>query len=118
MKHIKTISEFNLAEGFPEPQHPLISLNLLTSASPLERNMEFVCDFYIICFKKVKSGELLYGKTKYDHNTGLIFFIKPNQVLTAKGLQLDEKGFVRYINWYKEKLTETGGVGKLGLIFG
>lgn len=37
MKRFKTISEFDLIEGFPEPQHPLISLNLLTSASPLVR---------------------------------------------------------------------------------
>lgn len=98
MKHFKTISELDQAEGFPIPEHPLISLNLLTSASPLERNMEFACNFYIICFKKVKSGELLYGKTKYDHNTGLMFFTKPNQVLTAKGLQLDEKGFVIHLH--------------------
>lgn len=60
--------------------------------------MEFACNFYIICFKKVKSGELLYGKTKYDHNTGMIFFTKPNQVLTARGLQLDEKGFVIHLH--------------------
>jgi AraC family transcriptional activator of pobA len=98
MKLFKTISEFDQAEGFPEPQHPLISFNLLTNASPLEKNMEFACDFYIIYFKKVKSGELLYGKTKYDHNTGLMFFTNRNQKLTAKGLQLSEKGFVIHVH--------------------
>ncbi len=98
MKHFKSISEFDQAEGFPLPEHPLISLNLLKNASPLEKNMEFSCDFYIICFKKVKAGELLYGKTKYDHNTGLMFFTNPNQVLTARGLKLDEKGFVIHLD--------------------
>jgi len=98
MKHFKTISEFDIAEGFPQPEHPLISLNLLTSASPLEKNMQFACDFYIICFKKVKSGELLYGKTKYDHNTGVMFFTRPTQVLTAKGLKLAENGFVIHLH--------------------
>ena len=98
MIHFKTINELDHAEGFPPPENPLISLNLLTSASPIEKNMEFACDFYIICFKKVKSGELLYGKTKYDHNTGLMFFTKPNQVLTARGLQLEEKGFVIHLH--------------------
>jgi AraC-like DNA-binding protein len=98
MKHFKTISEFDEAEGFPLPEHPLISLNLLTSASTLGKNMEFACNFYIICFKKVKSGELLYGKTKYDHNTGLMFFTKPNQMLTARGLQYEEKGFVIHLH--------------------
>lgn len=98
MKHFKTISELNLAEGFPVPEHPLISLNILTSASQLEKNMEFACNFYIICFKKIKSGELLYGKTKYDHNTGLMFFTRPNQALTARGLQYAEKGFVIHLH--------------------
>lgn len=98
MKHFKTISDFDQAEGFSQPEHPLISLNLLEHATTLERNMEFACDFYIICFKKVKFGELLYGKTKYDHNTGLMFFTNPNQKLTAKGLQLSEKGFVIHLH--------------------
>ncbi len=98
MGHFKTISEFDLVDGFPEPEHPLISLNVLTNASPLEKNMEFTCDFYIIGFKKVKSGELFYGKTKYDHNTGVMFFIKPNQAIKAKGLKLDEKGFVIHLH--------------------
>lgn len=98
MKHFNNISEFDQAEGFPVPEYPLVSLNLLTSASTLEKNMEFACNFYIICFKKVKSGELLYGKTKYDHNTGLMFFTKPNQMLTARGLQYEEKGFVIHLH--------------------
>ena len=98
MKHFKTISELDQAEGFTAPEHPLISLNILKNSSRLEKNMEFACDFYIICFKKVKSGELLYGKTKYDHDTGHMFFTKPNQVLTARGLQLAEKGFVIHLH--------------------
>jgi AraC family transcriptional activator of pobA len=98
MRRFKTISELDQAEGFPQPEHPLISLNLLTRTSTLEKNMQFTCDFYIICFKKVKSGELWYGKTKYDHNTGLMFFTRPNQMLTARGLQLAEKGFAIHLH--------------------
>ena len=98
MKHFKTINELDQAEGFPVPEHPLISLNILEGGSTLEKNMEFACNFYIICFKKVKTGELLYGKTKYDHNTGLMFFTKPNQALTARGLQYSEKGFVIHLH--------------------
>jgi AraC family transcriptional regulator, transcriptional activator of pobA len=98
MKQFKTITELDLAEGFPVPEHPLISLNIIESAATLEKNLEFACNFYIICFKKVKSGELLYGKTKYDHNTGLMFLTRPNQVLTARGLQYAEKGFVIHLH--------------------
>lgn len=94
MIHLKTISELDQAEGFPPPENPLFSLNLLEGPSPLKRNLEFTCNYYIVCFKKVKSGELLYGKTKYDHDRGLMFFTKPGQIITVRGLQLAEKGFV------------------------
>jgi AraC family transcriptional regulator, transcriptional activator of pobA len=98
MKHFKTISELDQAEGFPPPENPLFSLNLLTNANRLEKHMEFTCDCYIICFKKVKSGELWYGKTKYDHDKGLMFFTKPRQRLVAKGLKLAENGFAIHLH--------------------
>jgi AraC-like DNA-binding protein len=93
MIHFKTISELDKAEGFPPPENPLFSLNQLTKSSRFKKDMEFTCDCYIICFKKVKSGELLYGKTKYDHNTGLMFFAKPSQVFISRGLELEGTGF-------------------------
>jgi AraC-like DNA-binding protein len=93
MKHFKTISELDRAEGFPPPENPLFSLNLLEGPNSLKKNIEFTCDCYIVCFKKVKAGELLYGKTKYDHDRGLMFFTRPRQIIIARGLQLAEKGF-------------------------
>lgn len=98
MKHFKNISELDEMEGFPPPEHPLFSLNLLTTQSRIEKNTEFTCDFYIIGFKKVKYGEIVYGNTKYDHNKGHMFFIKPRQKLTARGLQFAEKGFVMHFH--------------------
>jgi AraC-like DNA-binding protein len=94
MIHFKTVSELDRAEGFPPPENPLFSLNLLTESSRFEKNIEISSDCYIICFKKVEAGELIYGKTKYDHDTGTMFFTKPRQVLTTRGLQLKDKGFV------------------------
>jgi len=98
MKHFKTIAQFDEAEGFPLPEHSLFSLNLLENPSQLEKNLEFSCDFYIICLKKVKFGEMVYGKTKYDHNTGLMFFTRPNQMLVCRGLQYAEKGFAIHLH--------------------
>jgi AraC-like DNA-binding protein len=98
MIHFNNISELDQAEGFPPPEHPLFSLNLLTKNSHHKKDIEFMCDFYIICFKKVKSGELLYGKTKYDHDKGLMFFTRPRQILTTRGLQLEDKGFVIHLH--------------------
>jgi AraC family transcriptional regulator, transcriptional activator of pobA len=98
MKHFKTISELDIEEGFPQPEHPLISLNELTESISVKKNIEFMCDFYIICFKKMKSGELIYGKTRYDYDTGWMFFTKPRQMLVTRGLQIAEKGFVIHLH--------------------
>lgn len=97
MMHFTKISDLDQAEGFPPPEHPLFSLVVLENSSRLVKDLEFTCDFYIICFKKIKSGELWYGKTKYDHDTGLMFFTKPRQKLVARGLQLADKGFVIHL---------------------
>ncbi len=94
MMYFKTISELEQAEGFPPPEHPLISLNILEGSPVIQKNIEFTCDFYCIGLKRIKSGELIYGKTKYDHDKGWMFFTKPNQVLFARGLEYSEKGFV------------------------
>ncbi|HSR18986.1 MAG TPA: hypothetical protein VLM39_12915 [Ignavibacteriaceae bacterium] len=98
MKHFKTISEFDQAEGFPPPEHPLFSLNLLERPTQIEPDLEFSCDFYIISMKKLKSGDMVYGKTKYDHNTGLMFFAKPNQMILCRSVQYAEKGFVVHLH--------------------
>lgn len=105
MKHYKTISEFDKAENFPPPENPLLSLNILSElrndqacSSDELKNQEFICDFYIICFKKIKSGELIYGKTRYDHDTGFMFFTRPGQKLVARNLEFAEQGFAIHLH--------------------
>jgi AraC family transcriptional regulator, transcriptional activator of pobA len=98
MKHFKTISELARAEGFPPPENPLFSLNLISESNNALKNMEITCDFYIICLKKLKSGVILYGKTKYDHDMGSMFFMKPRQILTVQDVQLKEKGFAIHVH--------------------
>ena len=48
MKHFKTISELDMADGFPPPENPLFSLNPLSNSNNALKNMEITCDFYII----------------------------------------------------------------------
>lgn len=98
MIHFNNISELDQAEGFPPPEHPLFSLNLLTKKTQIKKDIEFQCDFYIICFKRVKAGELIYGKTKYDHDKGVMFFTRPRQKLITRGLELEDKGFVIHLH--------------------
>jgi len=98
MEHFKTISELAQAEGFPPPENPLFSLNLISESNNALKNMEITCDFYIICLKKLKFGVILYGKTKYDHDMGSMFFMKPRQILTVQDVQLKEKGFAIHVH--------------------
>lgn len=98
MKHFKTISEYYQFGGYPPPENPLFSLRILDVTTPITKDIEFVCDFYCIGFKKIKSGELIYGKTRYDHDRGWMYFVKPGQILTARKLQYAEKGFAIHLH--------------------
>jgi len=98
MIHFKTISELAQTEGFPPPENTLFSLNLISESNNALKNMEITCDFYIICLKKLKSGVILYGKTKYDHDMGSMFFMKPRQILTVQDVQLKKKGFAIHLH--------------------
>lgn len=97
MRHFKTVAELDEADGFPPPEHPLISLNQLHGPTAL-KDIEFTADCYVICFKRAKSGELWYGKTKYDHNTGHMFFTRPRQAIVVHQLKLAETGFVIHLH--------------------
>ncbi|HWV73496.1 MAG TPA: hypothetical protein VN040_17365, partial [Pseudosphingobacterium sp.] len=99
MIHLKKISDLHEALGIKPPEHPLFSVaygeqNTCTGSTEIE----FSSEFYIIGFKKLKSGSMLYGKTKYDHDRGSMSFIKPQQKVTLKNVELQEKGFLIIIH--------------------
>lgn len=99
MKHYKTITELYTTNGFPPPENPLLGLVTLDDIKGCSFvYTEFTLGFYKIAFKKVTSGQILYGKTKYDHENGSMFFIKPNQIINMKDLEFAEKSFMIYIH--------------------
>jgi AraC family transcriptional regulator, transcriptional activator of pobA len=93
MKHFTTISELHKARGYPPPENPLFSLNLLQQSSKPINETEVSYDFYFICFKRLKTGNIWYGKTKYDHDHGFMYFLKPRQIVSLHDVQLKGKGF-------------------------
>lgn len=93
MKHFKSISELALANDLPLPEHPMLGL-LRTNREITINTPSFTCDFYKIGFKKVKAGLVLYGRTKFDHETGCMGFTKPRQVIEMRNLQFEEDGYV------------------------
>ena len=99
VRHYKTISELHKNSGFPPPEHPLIGLiNCKEMVTCSMSGTKFTGDFYMIGFKKIKSGHFLYGKTKYDHDNGSLMFIKPRQIFEIKDVELEERGFLIIIH--------------------
>lgn len=94
MVHFKTISEFCRAEGFPLPEHTLFNMGVLPKDLRPLKKTEVTCDFYFVGYKKMESGEFLYGKTKCDHDLGSMFYIKPRQIITLDTIKLKEDGFI------------------------
>ena len=93
MKHFKSLTELSRANGFALPENPL--LNLIRCNKTCAMGGEpFTGDFYMIGFKKLISGMFLYGRTKYDHDSGSMSFIKPRQVIQLKNLEFEEDGFL------------------------
>ena len=89
----------NRERGFPPPENPQISLVLCESLDPCSiTEGEFTGDFYTIGFKKMKDGVVMYGRTKYDHESGSLMFMKPRQIIEIKDVELEEKGFLIFIH--------------------
>ncbi len=97
MKHYKRLSDLHRENGFPPPENPLFSLYQCNKTCSIG-DREFTSDFYMIGFKKLKSGVIMYGRTKYDHDCGSMMFVKPRQVIEMKNLEFDEDGFLLFIH--------------------
>lgn len=85
MKHYKkvsTLSEYHRLRDFPVPSHPLISLVDLATVSPEHSVKEVVINFYSICIKRSTNIQLKYGQQVYDFDSGVMFFMSPNQVFS------------------------------------
>jgi len=93
MKHFKSLTELSRANGFALPENPLLNLIRCNKTCALGGE-PFTGDFYMIGFKKLISGMFLYGRTKYDHDSGSMSFIKPRQVIQLKNLEFEEDGFL------------------------
>ncbi|KOS06621.1 AraC family transcriptional regulator [Flavobacterium akiainvivens] len=99
MKHYSSITELSRDTGCPPPENPMLGLILcerLQACSIAEG--QFTSDFYLIAFKKMKSGIVRYGRTVYDHENGSLMFAKPRQIIEISEVALEEKGFMMYIH--------------------
>lgn len=99
MNHYRSISDFHKNNGYPPPEHPMFSVLTYQELTMCSwREGKFTTDFYIISFKKVKSGTFIYGKNRYNYDSGSMSFVKPRQVVEIKNVDLSEKAFVIFIH--------------------
>lgn len=90
--HFKSLGDVHRCNNYSAPENPLLTL---FTCNPLRSvaSYEVTTDFYIIAFKKLNSGQITYGKTRYDHESGSLYFLKPQQTIQMKDIALDGEGF-------------------------
>lgn len=92
--HFETIAEQNAALGLRPPEHPLVDVIKMSSNNDdnqlnCEQELALSTSFYSISLKHIISGELMYGRTKYDCSNGTMLFFAPNQEVSASGIKVD-----------------------------
>lgn len=91
--HFTDLSKFCEFLNLPEPEHPLLSVvtqevNANSTATCSDEPIKSSNDFYTISLKKVTSGEILYGRTKYDYQNGSMIFTAPRQEIEIRGVNV------------------------------
>lgn len=108
----KSIGDFHAYHGAAEPENPLFSVSH-TSVKPDSVNscdetgeaVSLICDFYSISLKNIISGELIYGRTKYDCTNGTLLFTAPNQKMIFKGMVFSSEAY--HISFHKDFIQGT-----------
>lgn len=108
----KNISDFHAYNGMSEPENPLFSVSSYTgkkhdteSCDEGNEEVSLTCNFYSISLKNIISGELVYGRTKYDCTNGTLLFTAPNQKLIFKGLVFSSDAY--HISFHKDFIRGT-----------
>ncbi|WP_343522806.1 AraC family transcriptional regulator [Pedobacter sp.] len=85
-KRIRTISEFHRYRGLAQPEHPMISVvdySLIQPSGHGETD-SFILDFFSISLKRTTNAKIRYGQQPYDFDSGVLFFLAPNQVFSIR----------------------------------
>ena len=98
--NFKNITEFSQAQNLPEPENPLFSIGQKKiNADEVENciisneEVSYTNQFYLISLKKIVSGEIIYGRTKYDSSTGTLLFSAPDQTYKIKDVVISSEAW-------------------------
>lgn len=95
--HFSDLTEYHKFFGIPAPEHPLFSVLSMSSqkadvAKCTDLDITVSSDFYSISLKHITSGEIFYGRTKYDCKNGTMIFMAPKQEIRVTGLKVESTG--------------------------
>lgn len=83
--NIKTINEFHQLRDLPKPKHPLISVidfsDIKSGSNGVSESV--IQNFYSISLKRSTNSKMIYGQQEYDFDSGVLFFLSPNQVFNV-----------------------------------
>lgn len=96
----KNISQFHEYFDIEKPENPLFSIihhmndeNNNCESVPLDEPVSITNQFYTIGLKNIISGDISYGRTKYDCSNGTMLFTAPNQTLVFKDLVISSESY-------------------------
>ncbi|WP_075344510.1 helix-turn-helix domain-containing protein [Tenacibaculum agarivorans] len=107
--NFNNIPDYHNYFGLSEPENPFFSVSHTKlekeeeetcSFDTFEDPIELSCDFYSISLKNIISGEITYGRTKYDCSKGTLLFTAPNQKLSFKNLVFSSESY--HIAFHKD----------------
>lgn len=96
--HFDNLTAYLEFLGQPAPEHPLFAVINFSSQDNEavsrcnDEGMVFSSDFYSISLKHIISGEIFYGRTKYDCQSGTMLFTAPNQEISTRGVTVKSTG--------------------------
>lgn len=108
----KNISAFHKHFGLSEPENPLFSISHSALQKDEDENsiektndeeVEITSNFFAISLKNIISGEITYGRTKYDCTNGTLLFTAPNQTLIFKDIVVSSDSY--HIAFHKDYLN-------------
>ena len=95
--HFANLTQYHRFLGVADPENDLFSVINFSSESGealkcRDEDIVLSSNFYSISLKHITSGEIFYGRTKYDYKEGVLIFTAPEQKIQTKGVTVESTG--------------------------
>lgn len=112
MKHFSSISEFLNYMNLPETKNENLyfcNIEKIDVNSVITESDYISTDFYFICEYYLNNGNIVYGKSEYNYENGILTIVKPGQTIKWSDISIINKGYVYIIH---KKLVERSKICK------